>query len=569
MIKIEYRSPKYSVAVGIPMKDIFRINGLLPSHHKFQNGELVFLSTKANVEFLQKFFKNIQWNCSNCKAIFEGIEHTEKARKLKAEIAKTDLVIDDSGYEFKTKPYEHQKKAWMLARDSHAFAYLMDMGTGKTKTGIDDIAYQFEKDRIDTVIILAPNGVHSQWIEEQLPDHLPDRIKHKAMYYSSYLKAKEKRKLEATLAFKDGLRIIAMNIEALSYASGEKFAKKLVNSSKKIMVVLDESSRIKYYRSKRTRNIISIFKPCPIKRIMSGSPVTSGVENYYSQFLFLDPDIIGLSTMSSFKNRYCEVVQMDKYEKIVGYKRLDDLLSRIDPYAFRVKKEDCLDLPNKVYEQRYVEPTKEQIKMYETMKEELLIELDTGEIVEAKIALVKLLRLQQILSGHLLDENGNIVWEIPYEKNPRIKSCLEIMEETSSQVIIWARFKHDLRSLETALSKHYSVVTYHGSVDSTNKEKAIKDFKAGNAQIFLGNPASAGIGLNLNVANLMIYYSNSYNAEQRWQSEDRAHRIGMKGSLTIVDQVVKNSIDVRILQALKSRKELAALTVDGIKNLLQ
>lgn len=568
MITVEPFKKNFGVVRGASMIRLFQLNGSFPSKHYMTGGSMVIQLTGANIEAMQEAFPDgIDWQCDEAKEFLNVQIMRDTSADLKEEL-ETNLEIQEPlDYEFKTTPYKHQEIAFRLAKDLPFFAYFMEMGCGKTKVAIDDAAYQYEMERCDLVLILAPNGVHVQWIEEQIPTHIPDRIPHKAAYYRSYLKSKEKKALQAACEYTEGLRLISVNIEALSHASGLTWCQELIKTGKRVMIILDESSRIKTPGSKRTRNIIKLGKLCSIRRILTGSPVTSGVENLFSQLKFLSESILGLSSFLSFKARYCIMQTFDNYQKIIGYRMLDELKNKMDPWVYRVRKEDCLDLPPKTYVEYPVEMAPEQKKLYAQMLEDLMVELENGLIVDAPIAIVKLLRLQQILSGHLPDEEGGLAWELAPDKNPRVQALLQLLDDCPGQIIVWARFKFDLYALEKVL-KPFGVVSYHGGASQADRVKAIKDFKSGEARIFLGNPAAAGIGLNLVGPLYSIYYSNSYDAEQRWQSEDRNHRIGTTGNVTYYD-FVAGPMDRKIIRALRDRKNLANLTIDGIKELLK
>lgn len=568
MITVQQAGNKnFGIINGASIVALFRLNGALPSKHYMKGGMMYIQLTGANIDALEAELGDINWQCLAAKQYLLTRETTEINRGLKIELIADPHMGPHINYEFKLPPFDHQLVAFKLSKDLPFFGYFMEMGCGKTKVGIDNIAYLYERDLLDTVLIIAPNGVHVQWIVEQLVDHMPDRIEHEAAYYRSNLRAAEKKTLAKALAF-DGLRIIAINIEALSHKSGIEWAKAYLATSGKRMCCLDESSKIKKPGAKRTRSVQTLGKMCEYRRIMTGSPVTSGVENLFSQLKFLSDEILGLTSYVSFKARYCIMETFDNYQKIVGYKMIDELQAKMDPWTYRVKKSDCLDLPEKTYIERRIELTKEQKHYYDEMFHELMVQLETGEIVDATLAIVKLLRLQQIICGHLPSEEGGMAWQLPHDKNPRISAVLELIEESQGQVIVWARFKHDLASLEQALGDKYTCVSYHGATKTADREEAKRAFVSGDARIFIANPAAAGIGLNLNVASEVIYYSNSFDAEQRWQSEDRAHRIGMKCPVTYYDLVVPGTVDRKILSTLKKKKNLADMTIDGLKEFL-
>ena len=325
------------------------------------------------------------------------------------------------------------------------------------------------------------------------------------------------------------------------------------------MLVVDESSRIKRPGAKRTKIITKFGKQADFKRIMTGTPVTKGAEDVYSQFKFLDPQILGYDSFYSFKAQYCIMGGFEN-RQVVSYQNIDELTRNIDGHSFRVLKKDCLDLPSKIYQRHYVEMTPEQSKLYQNMKKSFVAELD-GETIDAPEAITRLLRLQQILCGWFPSDEG--IQPIN-DKNPRIEALKEILSNIDSKVIIWARFKADLRAIERALGE--LAVSYHGDVTTDARELAVDRFQNDpKIKYFIGQPQSGGIGLTLTAAEYAIYYSNSFDLEQRMQSEDRCHRIGTKNNVTYIDIEARGSVDTKIIKALRNKKNIAdIITKDPI-----
>jgi len=242
---------------------------------------------------------------------------------------------------------------------------------------------------------------------------------------------------------------------------------------------------------------------------------------------------------------------------VTSYRRLDELATKLEKFSYRVLKEDCLDLPPKVFTTRIVDLSEEQHKMYVTMKKAAIAEHE-GKIMSSMSALTTLLRLHQITCGTFKADDGTIT----HLKNNRITSLMECLEETDGKVIIWANYREDIKKIVESLKKAYgddSTVEYHGGVDSTLRQENIALFQEKNspARYFVGNAQTGGYGITLTAANTVIYYSNSYDLEKRLQSEDRAHRIGQTGSVTYVDLVAEKTIDERIIKSLKSKINIA------------
>lgn len=493
-------------------------------------------------------------------------------------------------YVYQTEPYNHQREAFELSRDRTAFAWLMDMGTGKTKVGIDNGAWLYNKGEIDMLFVLAPNGVHRNWINRELPVHMPEYIDTVAAYWVATPKKAEREALEALFTPREhpAFKVFSMNCEALSSKRGILFARKIVNTFRCLLVV-DESTRFKTPGARRTKALMTISKHVPYKRIATGMPVTQGPLDLYSQFKFLDPDILGYTTFSSFKARYAEYERrrtksnrQGYYEALVGYKNLPELRATIREHSFRVLKSECLDLPDKVFEIRPVELSKEQARIYKDLEKysvailqhelvteeadlwSLLLQED-GTKVKAGNALTLLLRLQQVIGGFTVDAEG-VTRQID-DRCPRLVSMMEAIEEVSGHVIIWARFREEIRMISAALRKAYgddTVVEYHGGITNKDeREEAVDVFESdGRVRFFVGQPESGGIGLTLVSASTVIYYSNDFSLETRVQSEDRAHRIGQKDNVTYIDLQAERTIDEKIIQTLKDKAHLAREIID-------
>ena len=243
---------------------------------------------------------------------------------------------------------------------------------------------------------------------------------------------------------------------------------------------------------------------------------------------------------------------------VVSYRRLDELADILDKFSYRVLKEDCLDLPEKVFTKRLIELTPEQDKAYKQMKQMALAMLDNGEVMTTVNVMTQLMRLHQITCGHFKADDGTTT----ALKNNRMDALLQLLEETDGKVIIWANYREDIKNIVAALKKAYgdaSTVEYHGGVDSTLRQEHIAQFqqKNGPTRYFVGNAQTGGYGITLTAANTVIYYSNSYDLEKRLQSEDRAHRIGQTGSVTYVDLIAENTVDDKIVKSLRNKINIA------------
>jgi SNF2 family DNA or RNA helicase len=246
------------------------------------------------------------------------------------------------------------------------------------------------------------------------------------------------------------------------------------------------------------------------------------------------------------------------FQQIVGFKNLDELTNKIDMFSYRVLKKDCLDLPDKIYTVRYVGMTSEQVSMYNQIRQHAMVLLQDGEMSTAPAVITQMLRLQQILSGHLKTDEGDTV----YFPSKRMDALKEIMDEHDGKAIIWSRFRHDIVEITKMLNKEYGegcASAYYGDTSDDERNDIVMRFQKSNAlRFFVGNPATAGYGLTLTEANLVVYYANDFNLETRAQSEDRAHRIGQKNNVTYVDLITEGTIDEKIVQSLQAKIDIGA-----------
>ena len=242
---------------------------------------------------------------------------------------------------------------------------------------------------------------------------------------------------------------------------------------------------------------------------------------------------------------------------VVGYQNLSELSDKLKPFSYRVLKDDCLDLPDKIYMKREVQLTDEQKKLYNQMKQQALAVLN-GKTVTTVTALTQLMRLHQITCGHFSADDGTIQ-EI---KNNRLAELLDVLEEVEGKAIIWAHYQHDVMNIYKLLEEKYgpgSVVHYYGKTLPEQRDYAIKNFKNNDkVRFFVGTPQTGVYGITLVQANTVIYYSNGYDLEKRMQSEDRAHRIGQKKTVTYVDIIAEDTVDTKIVKSLRKKIDIAS-----------
>lgn len=494
-------------------------------------------------------------------------------------------------YNFHTTPFNHQLEGFDQSKDREAYAIFWEQGTGKSKLILDTAKYLYERKKINTLFVVAPNGVHRNWVAEETKVHYSAIFRHHcaAFAYQAPRAATKKHEVAAAAAIAHPyFTIIAISYDAFITARGKEFAKKVL-TKRKCLYILDESTRIKNPKSKRTKLILGSAKYAKYKRVLTGTPITQGPFDLYTQMRFLDLDFWkahGLADYGLFKNYFAKWAEGFnggtgmKFPVLVEYQNLDKLQSIIDPMSSRVLKEDVLDLPEKLYSKRFFTMSKAQARLYKQLRDDFMAELSDNVIVTADMALTRLLRLQQVTCGYvaverylpLVDDPDYIevikeTQEIEPGKNERLKLLMETLEDLPHKAIIWSRYTRDIDMICNALGP--LAVRYDGKCTVEQKTHALESFEKcmhEDAKFFVGNPAAAATGLTLVQAKTVIYYSNSFNFEHRKQSEDRAHRIGQTESVHYIDLAAEETVDEHVIDILRGKQSLSdAVTGDRIK----
>ena len=462
-------------------------------------------------------------------------------------------------YPYKTTPYEHQRYALNESAEKVQWAYFMEMGTGKTKVTIDNIAYLFFQRKINSVLIIAPKSVYLNW-ETEIETHMPDVLKYK-IYKWNIDKSKDYHDLQN---FKD-LRIFLINVEALSTKRGFEACKEYLFKNKLNFVTLDESTTIKNRSAKRTKNILALQKLSMVRRILTGSPITKSPLDLYTQCQFLSPELLGFSSYLAFRNRYAEMTDIPvgsgRYISVPKYyKRLEELEQKMKFFATRIRKDQCLDLKPKVRQKRYIELDGDGKKIYEKLRTTALAIVEDSTISFSN-KLTEIIKLHQVCNGFTKDDEGKFL----RLHDQKVKALHEVIEEADGKIIIWANYLWNIHEIIHSLKSRYgeeSVVSIFGEVDVKDRKKAVESFQNdSNVRFFVGNPTTGGFGLTLTACNTVVYFSNNYNLEVRKQSEDRAHRLGQKGTVVYIDIVARNTLDEAIMKSLTNKGQIAAKTL--------
>ena len=464
-------------------------------------------------------------------------------------------------YKFKTKPYEHQLEALKRSWNKKEYAYFMEMGTGKSKVLIDNMALLYDKGGINAAIIIAPKGVYRNWSEKEIPTHMPDHIeKYMAVWTPAPTKT-QKHLLMKLFEVTDDLKILVVNVEAFSTKKGVAFVEKFILAHN-CLIAVDESTTIKNPKAQRTKNLLKLAVNTKYRRILTGFPVTQSPLDLYSQSTFLSPHLLGYTSFYSFQNRYAKLINRTMgtrtFRQVVGYQNLEELTGNVNEFSYRVLKKECLDLPDKVYQRREVELTPEQKKVYKQLTDYAIAELNSHEIVSVTSVLTQILRLHQVVCGFVKHDQGE---EVEIASN-RLDELINILEEVQGKTIIWANYQFDIKRIRKKLHDIAgvdSVATYYGETPDEDRQEIIRKFQDPNSELkyLISNTQTGGYGITLTEASNVIYYSNNYDLEKRLQSEDRAHRIGQTNKVTYIDLVAKGTVDEKIVKALRNKLDLA------------
>lgn len=471
-------------------------------------------------------------------------------------------------FPFKTAPYKHQLEIFERTKDLDGFAMFLEMGTGKTKIAIDTAAHLYLEGKITGMLVLAPNSVHVNWTKDEIPIHMPDPVA-EGMQVLTWYSSKgnqigTKKALKALLA-NDGFSVLSMSYNSIMTQAGAKAAKAFL-VKRKTLYVLDESGRIKNPGAKRTKRVLASSLYAPYRRILTGTPVDNSPFDVFTGIKFIRPDVwvhLGLRTFSLFKQHFgmwerrVNAQQGRHFDVLVRYRNLAQLKEIVDSVGSRLLKCDVLDLPAKLYEKRYFDLDGPQARAYKALEQDYQTRIDGGGTVTADLALTRMLRLQQVTSGFVGNDDEELV---PVGTRTRLAALQDVVEELgATPTIIYAKYSQEIDDIRGILKDQ--CVTFDGRTSDADRANALQWFqKDRTRQFFVAKPSAAGEGLTLHTAKCVIYYSNSFSLRERLQSEDRAHRAGMSGEPVLyIDLLARDTIDEYVLEALRNKRNLAAV----------
>ena len=472
----------------------------------------------------------------------------------------------------KTTPFKHQADVIELSKDRPYYGLFMEQGTGKTLVGIANFTHLFRKGEINGVIIVGPNGVHDNWTRIEIPKHCildENREYHVATWHGNDGARKKKRwDWVANQAPTTELVVLACNVEALRTESFWKTIEKGFLKERSFMLIVDESTIIKNPKAEQSKNCFHLAEKAKYTRIMTGTPITQSPLDLWSQCRVLSKDALPYTSYTAFKHEFAIEQAMvfgnRRFNKIVAYRNQELLAQLIAPFTYRVLKKDCLDLPPKVYQTRFVELTAEQRRVYTDLSQQCLATLGDGKgVATVTTVITMLLRLHQVVLGYVPNDNPKEMVRIEHN---RIKALWGLLEENAGKAIIYCRFLEDVKQvsemLDARLNEEESYALYTGDESSKDRTESVDRFQADPKCLYFVATSAASRGLTLTAAEQVIYYSQGYSLETRLQSEDRAHRSGQTKTVVYTDFCSQGTVEDAIVQALQSKKELAAGVMD-------
>lgn len=472
----------------------------------------------------------------------------------------------------KTTPFKHQAHVTELSKDAPYFGLFMEQGTGKTQVAIATFTHLWQEGLIDSVVIVAPNGVHDNWTRIEIPKHcvLKDgEAMHVATWHGTMgKKARERWNWTASSVpaagehEEDPLSILATNIEALRTENWWYSMQDFVEQ-RKFMLIVDESTVVKNPKAEQTKACLELAEKATYTRILTGTPITQSPLDLWSQCRVLSPKALPYTSYTAFKHEFAveelRVMGNRRFLVTTGYRNQEKLAELIAPFTYRVLKKDCLDLPPKVYQTRFVELTPEQRRIYKDLSEQCLAQLADG-MVTVTVVITQLLRLHQVVLGYVPNDDK----EMQMIDHNRIKVLKELLDENPGKAIIYCRFLQDIEQVVEALPGYCMKdwVTYTGEDSPSERTSALDRFQNDPQCKYFVATSAASKGLTLTAAEQVIYYSQGYSMETRVQSEDRAHRAGQTKTVVYTDLCSQGTVEEKIVAALQAKKELAAGVMD-------
>lgn len=577
-VRISYKDNKFLIKCPVYMNDL--LHGVSGKRFNKAGKYWVVPALRRNVEVVSELTKNGAFITEEGKAGLQ--EHQERL----AEMSKRTGGFP-AWYGFKTPPLKHQTVGLNKAYDMRSFAYFMDRGTGKSWMAVNEAAALRMEGKIQGVVVIVKKTLRKNWVgwdKGDAPGQREGFIGHSPIPAQFFLPdggdGAALRKYASWLGQDHDFPVLIVAMESLSQGGAVKIVKSFLQAYLKVMIIVDESQDIGNHDSIRSKVVHEFGLSGEFNRVLTGSPISTGPMNLYSQFEFLDPNIIGMGDFYAFRNRYAEMggfpnPKTGKPTKIVGYQNLDELFSILAPYVYQVRKSDVLDLPPKVFERRTIQLTQEQKDLYRKIKRERKYEHDGSEI-EIQNTLELALRLHTIAGGFLSSTSAvNVGTEddpkikkqskwteiIPPDRNPKLQELISIIRENPDRsFIVWAAYKPEIELITNAIQAAFPeqiVVGLHGGVPDDERERVKELFQSKKALCLVGNTQTGGAGHTLTACEIMVYWNNTEKMIDREQSEDRAHRHGLDHSVLYIDLIAEGTVDETIMESVGEKMDLS------------
>lgn len=483
-------------------------------------------------------------------------------------------------YQWGLSPYDHQLREFDRSKDKEEWAFFMDRGTGKSATLIATAGYLFDQEKIDSVLVICfPSTLINTWTQDQVPEHLPQNlftVSDTVSWKSSYNARFEKKSLHSLFPKQlenpgTGLRFLVVNVEALASPRVLKILQRFVNNTK-CLLAIDESTSIKNSRAKRTKAILKLGRKARYRRILTGLPDPNSPLDLYPQMAFLNPDILGFSSYTAFKCRYAIIVQRTlkdghSFPDIIGFQNQEEIREKIAAYCSIVKKEDCLDLPPKIFKKLYVDLTPKQARIYRELRTQAIAELEQESTVTALMIVTRRMRLHQITQGFIKTDDGNLIEIEEPAKSPKIKALLDILAPLGphEKVIIWGTYNREIEMVVRGLQENYEnkeiAASYYGPTPLDERQRLVEEFQEKDSPLrfLVIQPKTGARGLTLTQAQIVVFMSNSEDLELRVQAEDRCHRIGQLGEFVMYYDIFANETKDKERFELLRKKDAASI----------
>lgn len=440
------------------------------------------------------------------------------------------------------------------------FGLLFEMGCGKTLTAIAIAGAGYQMGKVERLLIVAPTSVVAVW-----PKELQEYAKFK--YTCKTLLGEKKQRLKQIddlikFPFK------ALKVAVINYES--TWRPEILEKLKEFdadMVIADESQRIKTYDAAQSKAMHELGDQARYKLILSGTPVQTAAIDIWSQYRFLDKSVFG-DNFFKFRGRYA-IMGGYGNKKIVGYKDLEGLIKKEHSIAFRVTKDEALDLPEQTFETRKIQFSQKEKNLYERIKKDSYAELDGGGHITATTVLTRLLRLQQLAGGFLVQDDAQ---KPQLVSRAKLDALADIIEDyvigSGKKLVIFARFIAEVKAImELAgkvLPKELKQVAIYGDIKKEDRGDIVKQFQEDpKTVLFIGQIDTAGTGITLTAADTCVYYSKNFNYATYSQSLSRIHRIGQRNCCTYIDLEIEGTIDELISKALSRKEDMAKTVVDN------